>query len=991
MTPLRFILPILILKISTTIAQIDATDHAAIISFSQPQDTVSLLMNGNLDGNNTFTYPNVRTFQHMKRVSISNLGDEIVYHPRLVINNERNWFDINSLRNEIFSEATSSKERALSLWSFMKNNRMHYSEPDQGKEIDDPIKLLGVYGYGACYNISYATAFIASKYPYNEIPYREYSPRNRHSVKDILFDSTFMLIDPDIEVFYLNHDNKNIATYDVLANDKYLMTRTHHYGKAEQFNALNTYVANSVYEADTPANFTGIYRDIDFHTLDFQLRPGESLVYNWEPAKYFHHNFIWEPNAPPEDIGNGQFKFETNFTNTDLDNLSNTYNNISTYLEDGLTPNIHPAKTNEPSSFLIKITSPFVIVNGYIDGKFYKENLDDLLQISFSKDSITWNQIWKSNLEGNHKDSITFYNLIQPIGSAAVYNYFLKFEMLSTNPSQPCGIDSIQIVTDFQVSKFFLPSLQLGENLISYSDNNQSERNIEVKLEWRETSENNPPSITNQPIFPTDNSLVDSLAFTFKWNSAIDTDGIVDYEFMLSDRADMRFPLSPSFEVYTSLTNSMGGISSFTIPFAGMLNSNTQYYWKVRAKDSKGAWSEWSPVWSFTAQGPMPPHLKEAKIEGNNIILHWDENKSGSTVLYYEIHASNEAHGFSPDEQTLLHTTKIPIISIPFEDSSINTFYRIVAVDHNGSKSGPSNFVSIPYPHIYNKIDSLIPNRQFKIPLETNKIFTTDGLVIAGDYINYEIEDFVIMDFISKPSWIKFNEKENAIIGVANYVEAHKKDSIVVKFKGTNTGYESIQVFKPTINENSKPSLSNIDSIAHIGFLFNQTITATDSDINYGDYISKIEVIQKPFWLEAEISVIDGSINLQGIPHLDNKGDTVVIVKVYDALGTSVTKTYPLKILFDQKPGIIIVSPNPFGEETRVIYWLNEASNVEISIFNLKGKKVYGIVLDEPPVGINELTWNSKGLENGLYFIFMEIRETGGTNITSQWKCLKSD
>src|SRR5690606_39319058 len=88
------------------------------------------------------------------------------------------------------------------------------------------------------------------------------------------YDTTAVLLDPDIEVFYLKHDNSTLATYGDVAYDKYLIKRVHHYGKAVGYNVFNGYVADAVYEPTPAMRYAGLYPD--YHTLDLNLRPGES-------------------------------------------------------------------------------------------------------------------------------------------------------------------------------------------------------------------------------------------------------------------------------------------------------------------------------------------------------------------------------------------------------------------------------------------------------------------------------------------------------------------------------------------------------------------------------------------------------------------------------------------------------------------------------------------------------------------------------------------
>ena len=80
----------------------------------------------------------------------------------------------------------------------------------------------------------------------------------------------------------------------------------------------------------------------------------------------------------------------------------------------------------------------------------------------------------------------------------------------------------------------------------------------------------------------------------------------MDYHFVLADRADMKWPLSTNFYKLISRTADKGK-PQYTLPSAGLLTPDKQYYWHVRAKNEKGVWGPWSKTWSFTPRGPAYP------------------------------------------------------------------------------------------------------------------------------------------------------------------------------------------------------------------------------------------------------------------------------------------------------------------------------------------------------------------------------------------------
>ncbi|MCB0312252.1 MAG: T9SS type A sorting domain-containing protein, partial [Calditrichaeota bacterium] len=68
--------------------------------------------------------------------------------------------------------------------------------------------------------------------------------------------------------------------------------------------------------------------------------------------------------------------------------------------------------------------------------------------------------------------------------------------------------------------------------------------------------------------------------------------------------------------------------------------------------------------------------------------------------------------------------------------------------------------------------------------------------------------------------------------------------------------------------------------------------------------------------------------------------------------------------------------PNPFNPSTVIGYRLSVASRVELSIFDLLGKKVRTLVDERQPAGQYEVRWNGEdadgnALSAGIYFYRM--------------------
>src|SRR5205807_2126263 len=84
-------------------------------------------------------------------------------------------------------------------------------------------------------------------------------------------------------------------------------------------------------------------------------------------------------------------------------------------------------------------------------------------------------------------------------------------------------------------------------------------------------------------LFPPDGGEAEGTDVVFGWLPGRDPDGerIADYHFELSDRPDMKWPLSTNF--YKLIANTPDrGREQYTLPHGGLLASGQTYYWRVR-------------------------------------------------------------------------------------------------------------------------------------------------------------------------------------------------------------------------------------------------------------------------------------------------------------------------------------------------------------------------------------------------------------------------
>jgi hypothetical protein len=368
------------------------------------------------------------------------------------------------------------------------------------------------------------------------------------------------------------------------------------------------------------------------------------------------------------------------------------------------------AEAGKDGEIVWTIRTPYVLVGGKLEIE------GTGAEFAISWDGKTW--------QDAGPDLDTFF----PSVGTARYAYHLRCRLAGAARLRKLGI-----VNDLQMAPLSLPEMGIGENPFTYSDESSDERRVRISHEWVERSVSAPPQAPAAPISPPDRGEAEGTDVVFQWQPARDPDGdkIADYHFELSSRADMKWPLSMSFAKLISRTSD-AGLARYTLKSPGELNPDRQYYWHVRAKDERGVWGAWSPTWRFTPRGPAPPlkvalQYDRAKNLG---VLRWETNPLGRKPVSYRVYASDEK-GFSASDESfevaagiydfhrrestrpptrfsanfLAETkeTEMQVIGPTAQPGANKAFYRVVAADEKGDRSGPSDYASAPRPVIYSQ------------------------------------------------------------------------------------------------------------------------------------------------------------------------------------------------------------------------------------------------------------------------------------------------
>jgi hypothetical protein len=480
------------------------------------------------------------------------------------------------------------------------------------------------------------------------------------------------------------------------------------------------------------------------------LRPNEAIVWRWghgATLKYHGHEDIqifgprsaggrgWGAPAA-ERICNGLWEYRPDFAREAWRRGAESAENVA--VERGALVG---------GSIVWRMKSPYVFVGGRLE-----------VGGTGARFSLSWDG-WEWQPAGETLDQ--FF----PSKGPARYEYRLKCEL-------PAGarLERLAIINDLQMAPLALPGMVVGENRFTYTDRSPGARRARLTHEWVERSDSQPPSAPSAPQFPLDGGRTERTDFAFQWSAS---EGAEDFHFELSDRKDFAWPLSSNFEKLVSNTADHGR-ARYTLSSAGLLMPGRTYFWHVRAKNEKGVWGPWSRTWSFTAGGPATP--LEVRLDRG--LLRW---KPDGKAARYRIYGSVEK-GFSvSDEPYSIVVGRSKDVSARSPANFIaetdrtelavqgRAFYRVVALDEAGARSGPSDLAAAPRPSFTGE------------PCGTAKVGTAYRSQVSvvrslGDLRLQWVDDQETPSFwdierprftLEKgPSWLRIDERTGALEGV---------------------------------------------------------------------------------------------------------------------------------------------------------------------------------------------------------------------------------
>lgn len=694
-----------------------------------------------------------QTWQSNRVVRMENVGQTDIVDPWLS-NGRSNFRNIKEIVASAVTPGMSDGEKAMALWRQQIQHRYHSAAG--GEDLGDPVKVFNIYGLNPCGKDAMMMGGLWKQVGLKGAPVRLVG----HAIAQVHYDGDWHVMDGDLGMIYLLRDNETLASDRQLARDHDLVKRTHTMGILVDDSRTRDERAAAMFVSEEPIRGSRACKEDT--TMTMTLRPGEAIVWRWghlKPPKYMRPGeFLY-----PDNICNGLWEYRPDFGGDVWKKGAMKVENVASGPE-GLA-----AENGKTGKIVWKISSPYPFVGGHL------ETEGSGAKFAVSSDGTKWTDIAGGNFD-------KFF----PLEGNPYHQYQLRCEL-------PAGakLKRLAVINDLQMALLALPEMTVGENSFTYTDKSSGERNVLITHEWVERSTSKPPEAP-VAVYPPDGGQAEGTDFAFRWSTpkAPDGDKITDYLFMLSNRQDMRWPLSTNFDKLISRTADKGK-AQYTLPSAGLLTGGKTYYWRVRAKNAKGVWGPWSKTFRFTPQAPNYPLEVAFGYDKDKGIgtLTWKANPVGQKPVKYRVYGSNEK-GFSvsdvPYQVTIgdskelkpdfpanfiaeTTATELAVLGEGIESQSANkTYYRVVAVDAQGKRSGPSDYATAPRPTIYGKpVTQAKVGTEYRCQLQANHSLGDLRLRIVGgketaSFWDIEKPKFAIAQ---GPAWLKIDPATGLLSG----------------------------------------------------------------------------------------------------------------------------------------------------------------------------------------------------------------------------------
>ncbi len=437
----------------------------------------------------------------------------VVSHIKVLSDKVADVSSLEAWKHSFIKEGMTDEEKAIAIWkssvSFVYQDAPPVEFLQEGC-VHDSIKSFNVYGYGMC---CCASARIEQLARYVGLQARGFGI-NGHSVPEVFWEGEWHMLDASLVNYFKRADGKIASVSNVCQavkgwldehpDCKVNRQKLSDFQRADVWSGWKKgpeLLANcSFYDAGGwwPARthgwdstmqeydgshgtpFTYEYGYSQGYEVNIQLRRGERLTRNWFNSG-LHVNGVGkdgdEPGCMKAKIGEGSMAFLRKFGDlndgrvgsgkheyevplADASFRAGALNaeNLACRSEDGRSPALHVANTTKPGVLELEMPTSYVYLNGRIGLNGAVAAGGSIRLLISENNGLDWREIARIEKPGEQIIDLTRFVLRR-------YDYRLRLVL----EGRETGLDRLNISHDIQCSQRALPTLDRGENTISFS------------------------------------------------------------------------------------------------------------------------------------------------------------------------------------------------------------------------------------------------------------------------------------------------------------------------------------------------------------------------------------------------------------------------------------------------------------------------------------------------------------------------------------------
>ncbi len=398
------------------------------------------------------------------------------------------------------SGAKTDHEKALAVWRWVRRWKMHtdgnpptekFKNPLQSKKrgyIDDPLKILNVYGTHWCDGLSRVMEAVwrAMGHPAEKLVLGGHTMASCHYT-DADGVARWHLFDVNFGSYILHRSGKYTLSADGMGTD---YCKNFSQWKHCQHLALST------------------------HRMELSFRPGEKLERGWgNVGKPYMDNVdlkrdrrrvkAWERGPYHPTYGNGLWGYSP-----DLSDAGWT-RGLAEPPKGMAAGKLQPAKAGKTAAAVWHFRTPYMVSDAEVEFNLKRKSAGDAVRLYLSVDAgKTWKKLWECPA-----DVLAAPKLVVPIckkfkvtGTAdppagfnspfGRYHYRLKLELVAKKKPDDCQVKGITFRTTVQHNPFSLPQLHPGKNRITVKGSIAKGSALKVTYVWTDLKAKNRKNVT---------------------------------------------------------------------------------------------------------------------------------------------------------------------------------------------------------------------------------------------------------------------------------------------------------------------------------------------------------------------------------------------------------------------------------------------------------------------------------------------------------------